>query len=194
MSPTDRSGGGTKLTPFEMGEIDLDAGEVFVEFRIEDWQSPFEFSRVADVRLIPLDAIRKLSRPAGDLIGRMGIDKLPDVAALTQESSKLQKQLDFLNKETRRRDFTAFTGFNQFFEFDQRVLQLPEVDGQFKALTRQLNDLRIAKARVATESLARLTPQERAKLDEYFRTPSPKQRRPPGPTQRRNSLLKTLPR
>lgn len=161
----DSTGGRDIFKPLEMGEINLDAGEYSVDFRPTGGSSPFECSLLVDVRLIPLEEIRKVSRTANDLMKKLDVDKLPEAVALADEAAKLKKDLDRLNKETRRKDFSSFTDLSQFFDYDRSAEELAEADKSFKAVGRQLDDLRLEKAGVNAD---KLKPDERTKLDAYI--------------------------
>ena len=154
-----------RCEPFDMGEADLAAGEQTVEFRIESWTSPFAASRLAGVRLIPLEPARKLARGANDAMRSLGIDAEPELAALAARVLALQPELDRLNKETRRRDFSGFTNFQQFLEFDAMPARLAAVEQETREVRRQLDERRLARALAAAPD--KLKPVERTNLDAY---------------------------
>jgi hypothetical protein len=158
------TGGNENFKPQELGEINLEPGEYSVETRISANSSPFEFARLADIRLIPLDPLRKVARSGNDAMRKLDVDKLPEIAGLAEKTDKLKKELDSLNKEVRRRDFSSFTDFKQFFEYDQSATRLAGVEKEFRTVSRQLEELRIAKALANTD---KLKPDEKAKLDTY---------------------------
>ena len=158
------SGGGDKSQPFEMGEINLDAGEYVVEFRPVSWTSPFEFSQLADIRLIPLDPLRQTARGGNDAIRKLDIDRLPPVAELVAKVGKLQQELDVLNQESRRRDFTGFTDYQQFLDHDRIPQRLARIEIQARQLGRELDALRRTKA---IDRIEQLTPADRSCLTAY---------------------------
>ncbi len=122
--------------PVELGELELAPGDVLVEYRPTTWSSPFEIIRLAEIRLVPLDALRASSRAAAGPLTRAGVDALPAVKACGDRVLALRKEVDALNRETRRRDFGEFHDFDQFLAFDRLPSRLREAEPALKAANR----------------------------------------------------------
>ncbi len=161
--------GGTAeaLQPWILGETDLDAGEHVVELRPVSWICPFDLFQLADLRLIPLDPLRQLERPVGDLAKRLGVDADPALAASAGRLRVLQERMAGLNRLVRTRDFTGFTGYAQFLEYDQAAARLAEAEREARCVEAEWDGLRRERLKALAAGDA-IKPQERRTLDGYL--------------------------
>lgn len=162
------SGGWEALKPCVLGETDLEAGEFSLEFRPTAWHSPVEILHLADLRLIPVDALRKSERLIGDLAKKQGIDQEPEVAAAAGKLRELQGALAELSKLVRTKDFSRFADYKQFFEFDRAGLRLAETEREVRRIENECGDLRLSRLKTLAAE-GKLKPQEQKHFEEYLK-------------------------
>lgn len=145
------------LQPFIAGEVDLAAGVEIVSFRPETWLAESRFGRLRDIRLVPLDAVRRTEPAALALIARAGFDRHPDVAALAARGAELKAITGPLASEVRRRDFSSFTNLQQFLDFDLLRPRYEAADAEGKRLGPERN---AALRRLAAAEPGRFKPED----------------------------------
>ncbi len=186
------------------GEVDLAAGVEIVSFRPDNWISESRFGRLRDIRLIPLAELRRTEPAALSLIARAGFDRHPDIAALTARGAELKAITAPLASEVRRRDFSSFTNFQQFLDFDPLRPRYEAADAEGKRLgaERPVRLRRLAAAEpsrfepedwtVVTAHLAAAATAEAAATNGYP-SPGPSPAPPPRSTLFPTGNLETLP-
>ncbi|MEI6424201.1 MAG: hypothetical protein WCP55_18440, partial [Lentisphaerota bacterium] len=156
---------------FAMGDIDLSAEEYLVEYLPSNWSSPNYLINLQDIRLIPIGALAERERLAQSLLKRLGVADDPALQALRVQAGKLRAERAAAESVVRRNDFSAFTTYDQFLEFDR---QLP---GARAAMSKLEVEIRQAEAREKELLLetarkravtADLTADETRQLDEFL--------------------------
>lgn len=161
----------TTYAPFIMGDIDLAADEYLVEYLPSNWSSSSYLINLQDIRLIPIGALIERERLVQPLLKRLGVADDPDLHALRAQTGKLRDERAVAETVARRSDFSKFTTYDQFLEFDRQLLgarmAMSELDVKIRqAETREKEFLlEMTRKRGAT---ANLKAEETRQLDEFL--------------------------
>ncbi|MEI6787372.1 MAG: chitobiase/beta-hexosaminidase C-terminal domain-containing protein [bacterium] len=164
----DSTGGWNIVAPFEMGEVNLDAGEQIVEYRPTAWVHSLFLIHLVDIRLIPLDPMRQLERSANDILTRMGINQDPAVQALAARQELAARELEPASEAKRRKDFSQFSDYTQFLTHDRLDAQFPLLEAKEARLRQELKDLKIARLKALPDFATRVKPEEMKTVQSYF--------------------------
>lgn len=156
------TGAWDRVEPFVMGEQQLAAGEQVVEWRPLAFTSPTRPLVLADLRLIPTDALRRAATAVTRLYGKHKLAAAPELAPLVARQQALAVQAAELNREVRRRDFAEFRDYARFVAYDAARPKLAAVETELAEVDQRLAVLYLAKIDGAP-----LTADERAQVAAY---------------------------
>lgn len=165
----DGSGQGNALVSYILGESKLEAGPLTVDY-VAHGNHPQQQLELADLRLIPLDELRRLEPAFQRAAAKLGVDKLPELAALEAQVQEIQRPLLELNRLTRLRDFHDFASYAQFSAFDEASARLAALEKKNAAVSKQLHALREAKVRSLLDQPNQFSADEKQQAAAYLQT------------------------
>jgi hypothetical protein len=166
-APVESTGGWDVYATENMGEVDLDAGATVVQFKPVSWKHPQWLIKLNDIRLIPLDDFQQLAPVVHSLLDTLGVNADPEVAALLAQHDHAVQQLKADDQTTRNRDFSSYTDYQQFFQFDAATARLTQDQENEKELARRLDDLEQQKLEAVAKG-NQLSASDKQNLSGYF--------------------------
>ncbi|MEI6424106.1 MAG: hypothetical protein WCP55_17960, partial [Lentisphaerota bacterium] len=147
--PIESSGAWTTWSSYEMGEVELAAGEALVEYRPTAWIHPQYLINLSDVRLLPLSPVETAWKDARVVVARQKLNSQAEFGMLVADFAACSDEAAVLRAQVLEPEYAKFTEISQFAAVDRAKVRLKTLlDTELPQLQQRLHTalLDLAKA------------------------------------------------